>query len=98
MTTFSAEVMHVVGPDERDDHDLTPYLERISEDRYVLVVRRGGTPSLLDRVLAFLRRDPIEAVTVITDDEYEEGDELQVTATATEMQGVFDATDVRKES
>lgn len=97
MSTFSAEVMHVVGPDERDDHDLTPYLERVSEDRYVLVVRKGGSPSFLDRILAFFRRDPIEAVTVIADDEYEEGDELHVTATETEMAGVFDATEIREE-
>lgn len=98
MPSFDAEVLHVVPPDDHEDHDLTPYLARHATDRYLVVCRRGEKQSWLDRVLAFLRRDPIEAITLIADDSVEEGAQVRVTADETEMAGVFDATEVQVRS
>jgi len=96
MVTFDAEVVHVVAPDELDDNDLAPSLARLAEERYVLVCRRGGKPSFFEKLVAFVRRDPIDAVTVVSDDGFEEGDEVAVTAEETEIAGVYDASDVRE--
>lgn len=92
---FEAEVVYVVGPDEQDDHDLTPYVARHAEGRYIIVCRLGGPQSWFDRVVAFVRREPIEAVTVIADESVAEDAHVHVTAEQTEMDGVYEASRVR---
>jgi hypothetical protein len=87
--TIQGQVLHVIPPDELDEHDLTPGLRELAESRYVLVLRRGGHPSLLELVGAFIRRDPIEAVTVVTDQRVEEDDEVSLTVEATDIAGVY---------
>ncbi|WP_411963195.1 hypothetical protein [Haloferax sp. YSMS24] len=91
--TIQGTVLHVIPPDELDDQDLTPGLTELAESRYVVVVRRGGHPSILDLVWAFVRRDPIEAVTVVTDQRVAEDDEVTLTVEQTDMAGVYVATD-----
>ncbi|MFC7098989.1 DUF7526 family protein [Halobaculum marinum] len=83
------EVLHVVGPDE-DDEGLVPELREVAASRYVLVCRAGGRPSWLDRIRAFVRRDPIEAVTVVADEAAEEGEELSLTVDETAIDGVYE--------
>lgn len=90
--TLRATVLHVVPPEKLAEHELEPELERIAESRYVLVCRRGGSPSLLDRIRSFLFRRPIEAVTVVTDAAAEEGQEVTATVTETDLAGVYEAT------
>jgi hypothetical protein len=87
--TIEGEVLHVIPPDELGDHDLEPELQELAASRYVLVVRKGGHPSILALVSAFLRRDPIEAVTVVTDQRVEEREEVSLTVEQTEMAGVY---------
>ncbi|KAB1194497.1 hypothetical protein GJR96_14015 [Haloferax sp. MBLA0076] len=87
--TIQGTVLHVVPPDELDDQDLAPGLHELAESRYVVVLRRGGHPSLLDLIWAFIRRDPIEAVTVVTDQRVHEDDELTLTVEETDMAGVY---------
>jgi hypothetical protein len=87
--TIHGEVLHAIPPDELDEHDLEPALRALAESRYVLVLRRGGHPSILDLVWAFLRRDPIEAVTVVTDQPRDEDDEVTLTVEETELAGVY---------
>jgi hypothetical protein len=87
--TIRGDVLHVVPPDELDDHELEPELRTLAESRYVLVLRRGGHPSILDLLWAFLRRDPIEAVTVVTDRRAEEGEEVTLSVEETAMTGVY---------
>lgn len=87
--TIQGTVLHVVAPDELADQDLTPGLHELAESRYVVVIRRGGHPSILALVWAFVRRDPIEAVTVVTDHRVEEDDEVTLTVEKTDMAGVY---------
>lgn len=85
-----AEVIHVVPPDELDDHELQPELQELAASRYVLVCRKGGKPSWLDRLRSFLLRDPIEPVTVVTDTERSEGDQLDASVRETTIAGVYE--------
>jgi len=90
--TIRGTVLHVVPPEELDEHDLEPGLVELAESRYVVVLRRGGHPSILELIWAFVRRDPIEAVTVVTDRRAEEDDEVTLTVEETNMAGVFVAS------
>lgn len=87
--TIEGDVLHAVPPDELGDHDLEPDLQRLAEGQHVLVLRRGGHPSLFELLWAFVRRNPIEAVTVITDEAAVEGDLVSVTVEETSMAGVY---------
>ena len=93
--TIRGEVIHAVAPDELDDYDLQPAVRELAEGRYVLVCRAGGAPSWLDRLVAFVRRDPIEAVTVVADEPAAEGEEIVVSAEETDVPGVYDAVSRR---
>ena len=89
------EVLHIVSPEAAADHDLEPALEELATSRSILVCRRGGAPSLLELLWAFLRRDPIEPVTVVADlgeETVAEGDEITAEVTGTELAGVYTAT------
>ncbi|MBB6646108.1 DUF7526 family protein [Halobellus ruber] len=89
---FRGEVLHIVSPEEASDHDLEPAMERLVGSRSILVCRRGGAPSLLELLWAFLRRDPIEPVTILADvDEgtITEGDEITAQVAGTELAGVY---------
>jgi hypothetical protein len=91
--TIQGDVLHAIPPDELDEHDLTPGLQELAESRYVLVLRRGGHPSILDLIWAFIRRSPIEAVTVVTDRRVEEDEAVTLTVEETEMSGVYVTAD-----
>lgn len=86
---INGDVLHAVRPDELGEHDLEPDLQRLAEGRHVLVLRRGGHPSLLGLLWAFVRRNPIEAVTVITDEGAVEGESVSMTVEETSMAGVY---------
>lgn len=88
-----AEVVHVLAPGEHADADLLPALRSLAEDRYVLVCRRGGAPSRLERVKAFLLRRPIEAVTVVADESRAEGEEFEATVVETDLAGVYEVVE-----
>ncbi|MFB6303215.1 MAG: hypothetical protein ABEH78_10195 [Haloferacaceae archaeon] len=92
--SFRGDVLHTIAPTELDDYDLTADLrERAADDdRYVLVCRRGGHPSWAERIWAFVRRDPIEAVTIIADEEVAAGETITVAVEATDLAGVYRAT------
>lgn len=87
--TITGEVLHAVPPEELDDHDLEPSLRELAESSHVLVLRRGGHPSILELLWAFVTRDPIEAVTVVADRPAEENDELTLTVEQTDLAGVY---------
>ncbi len=82
----------MIEPGDAGD-ELVPELRAAAEDRYVLVCRAGGRPSWLDRIAAFLRRDPIEAVTVLADEGATEGEERSLTIAETEHPGVYETVD-----
>jgi hypothetical protein len=89
------EVLHIVSPEAATDHDLEPALEELAASRSILVCRRGGAPSLLELLWAFLRRDPIEPVTIVADlgdETVAEGDEITAEVGETELAGVYTAT------
>lgn len=93
--TIEGEVLFVVPPEELDDHDRTDELRELAaEDRHVLVCREGGHPSWPERIWAFLRREPIEAVTVLADVETSiaAGAEIVVPVVETELAAVYEAT------
>ncbi|GGC59289.1 DUF7526 family protein [Haloferax sulfurifontis] len=96
--TIRGDVLHAISPDELDDEDLSPELRALADSRYVLVIRKGGHPSMLDLVWAFVRRDPIEAVTVVTDRPAEEDEEVTLTVEETDMPGVYVAADAREQT
>lgn len=96
--TIRGDVLHAIPPDELDEHDLEPALRELAESRHVLVLRRGGHPSILDLVLSFVRRDPIEAMTVVTDHPVDEDDEVTLTVEKTEMAGVYVTASVASDS
>jgi len=88
--TLTADVVHALAPDELEDADLQPELASLAAGRHVLVCRKGGKPSLVERVLAFVRRTPIEAVTVVSDEGVPEGEEFTARVAATELAGVYE--------
>lgn len=90
--TITIEVVHTVAPGELDEADLQPALREIADSSHVVVGRRGGRQSWLDRLRAFLAREPVEAVTVVTDDSATEGEELTLRVDETEIAGVYIAS------
>jgi hypothetical protein len=88
--TLTTQVLAVVDPAEADDDELQPELRELADARYVLVCRKGGAPSWLERVKAFVLRDPIEAVTLVADAPPDVGAEVTVRAEETAMVGVYD--------
>ncbi|WP_158058239.1 DUF7526 family protein [Halorussus halophilus] len=93
--TLRGEVLHVVGPDELDDHDLDGELRSLAESRYVLVCRKGGHPSPFERIKSFLLRDPIEPVTIVAETEANDGDEVIAEVEETGIAGVYEAVELR---
>ncbi|MFB6078106.1 MAG: hypothetical protein ABEJ80_03905 [Halarchaeum sp.] len=91
MERITGEVVHVLGPDEHEDA-LQADLRELAAGHHVVVCRRGGSPSFLERALAFLRGASIDAVTVVLDDPPGEGETLAVDARETAIPGVYDAT------
>ncbi|WP_435126817.1 DUF7526 family protein [Halobaculum sp. D14] len=89
--TFSGDVLHVIPPGELGEHDRTAELQALAESRYVLVCRAGGQPSWLGLLWATIRRDPIEATTIVTDEPAAEGDQIAVPVEETELPGVYTA-------
>jgi len=87
---LTGEVIHVVPPDQLDEYELDSTVAALAESRYLLVCRKGGRPSWLERIVAFLRRDPIEPVTLVADDGASEGAEVTVTVTETAVSGVYE--------
>ncbi len=90
--SFRGEVIRVIPPEETADHELEPAMEELAASRSILVCRRGGAPSLLELLWAFLRRDPIEPVTIVADVEagtVAEGDEISARIAGTELAGVY---------
>lgn len=83
------EVIHVVEVDQQADHDLHDELRELAESRRILVLREGGQPSLVDRLRSFLRREPIEAVTLVTDAAAAEGEEVTATVRETALANVY---------
>jgi hypothetical protein len=93
--TIAGEVIHVVEPSELDDYELEPELKSLAESRYILVCRKGGSPSWIERIAAFVRRDAIEPVTVVSETVADEGQEVTATVIKTELDGVYEATELR---
>jgi hypothetical protein len=93
--TLDGEVLHVVPPEELDDHDIEEELRELADSRYVLVCRAGGEPSWFERLRSFLTRRPIEAATLVSETRAEEGDEVTATVRETDLPGVYEATDLR---
>lgn len=89
--TIEGDVLHAIPPEAVDQHDLEPELTALAESRYVLVCRRGGHPSIFGLLWAYIRRDPIEPVTIVTSEAAEEGDSIAVTVEETSMAGVYRA-------
>jgi len=91
--TFHGELIRVIPPSEVDDHELEPAMAELAASRSILVCRRGGAPSLLELLWAFIRRDPIEPVTIVADidSEIAEGVEISVRVDGTELAGVYEA-------
>jgi len=91
--TFHGELIRVIPPSEVDDHELEPAMAELAASRSILVCRRGGAPSLLELLWAFLKRDPIEPVTIVADidSEIAEGTEMTVRTNETDLAGVYEA-------
>jgi hypothetical protein len=87
---IAGEVIHVVPPAELDDYELDSAVESLAKTRYLLVCRKGGVPSFIERVIAFLRRDPIEPVTLVADSGRDEGTELTAVVEQTSVEGVYE--------
>lgn len=92
--TLTADVVHALAPDELEEADLQPELADLAAGRHVLVCRKGGQPSWPERILAFVRRSPIEAVTVVADDQLSEGDEFTAQVVETNLTGVYEVVGV----
>lgn len=92
--TLRGEVLYAVDPDEQADYDLQPELEALAESHRILVVREGGSPSRFERLASFLRREPIAAVTLVTDDAAGEGDVVETEVRETDLVNVYVASDV----
>lgn len=82
----------MVPPEELDEHNLTDEVRELAaeESRYVLVCRKGGRPSWLERIWSFLRRQPIEAVTIVTNQRAEAGDHVTMTVRETALPEVYE--------
>ncbi|GGN97740.1 DUF7526 family protein [Haloarcula pellucida] len=93
--TITGEVIHVVPPEDLDDYELDPDLQSLAETRYVLVCRKGGRPSWVERIVAFLRRTPIEPVTLVADRPAEEGEDVTASVESTGVTGVYDVIEFR---
>nr|WP_272904657.1 hypothetical protein [Halobacterium sp. TGN-42-S1] len=91
---MTADVVHALAPDELEEADLQPELAELAAGRHVLVCRKGGKPSWLERILAFFRRTPIEAVTVVADEGVAEGEEFTAQVVETNLTGVYEAVGV----
>lgn len=89
--TFTVEVLHTVEPEALDEAELQPALRDLADSRYVVVGRKGGRQSWLDRLRAFVARDPVEAVTLVADEPVSEGAELTVRVEETALSGVYTA-------
>lgn len=92
---LTGEVVHVVPPEELDDYDLQAEVRELAESRYLLVCRKGGVPSWPERIRAFLTRQPVEAVTLVSETAAEEGEEVTATVVETGVAGVYEATALR---
>ncbi|MFB6074128.1 MAG: hypothetical protein ABEJ89_03870 [Haloarculaceae archaeon] len=90
---LEVSVVHVVPPGELESEGADPALVDLAGDRHVAVCRAGGEPSLLERVVAFLRRRPIEAVTLVLDRPVEAETELSVTVAETDLPGVYEVVE-----
>ncbi|MFW5918806.1 MAG: DUF7526 family protein [archaeon] len=90
--TVTGDVLYAIPPDEVEAHDLQPAVAERAGSRYVLVCRQGGKPSLLEQIRRFLLRKPIEAVTIVSDEPAEEGEEIRVTVRETEIPRVYETT------
>ena len=86
--TIEGDVLHAIPPEEVGEHDLEPELQELATGRYVLVCRRGGHPSLFALLWAFIRRKPLEAVTVVADEPAAEGDSVSLVVEETTMTAV----------
>ena len=93
--TLRGEVLHVVAPEELDEYDLDGDLRALAESRYVLVCRKGGAPSWVERVLAFLTRRPIEPATLVAETAASEGQEVTATVEETGIPGVYEAVELK---
>jgi hypothetical protein len=93
--TIAGEVIHVVPPADHEDYDFEPEMASLADSRYVIVCRKGGTPSWLERIASFLRRQPIEPVTLVADSAAEEGAEITAAVEETTITGVYDVTEFR---
>ncbi|WP_435064202.1 DUF7526 family protein [Halobaculum sp. EA56] len=91
--TIRVSVVHAVPPEEHGEQELRPRLRELAAGKHVLVCRVGGRPSWLDRLRAFLARDPIEAVTVVASGPASEGDELTMAVEETDISGVYVAVE-----
>ncbi|GAA0203179.1 DUF7526 family protein [Halobaculum roseum] len=87
--TITIEVVHAVAPEELDEAQLQPALRELAGARHVLVGRKGGRQSWFDRIRAFLAREPVEAVTVVTDEPASEGSEVTLRVEETDIAGVY---------
>jgi chemotaxis signal transduction protein len=92
--TLRGEVIHVVDPAELDEYELDAELRSLADSRYVIVCREGGSPSWFERVRSFFTRKPIEAVTLVSDRAASEGSEVTATVRATDISGVYEATEL----
>jgi len=92
--TVRGEVLHVVPPDELADYDLDEDLQTLAESRYVLVCRKGGSPSWYQLLWSFLTRDPIEAITLVADSAVTEGTDVDATVEETTIPGVYDVREL----
>lgn len=93
--TLRGEVIHVVAPDEQEEYDLDGEVRSMAESRYLLVCRKGGTPTWGERIRAFMTRRPIEAVTLVAETAVEEGQEVTATVEETGLAGVYRVTELQ---
>lgn len=93
METLRVTVVHAVAPDRLDEYEIEGELATLAAGRHVLVCRKGGTPSWFERLWSFLRRSPIEAVTLVSDTTANEGQEISVTVEETDLLGVYEVKD-----
>lgn len=93
--TLQGEVIHVVAPADQEECELDAELRTLAESRYILVCRKGGSPSWFERIWSFLRGKPIEAVTLVTETAATEGQTVTATVEETGMAGVYEATSLQ---
>lgn len=93
--TIQGEVLLSISPEELGEYDLEPGLHEraMTESRHVLVCRKGGHPSIPQLIWAFVRRDPIEPITILADAGADEGAEVRATVEETKLAGVYAAAE-----